>query len=204
MILQSWSAFKTLVGAKKLLMQYVEESGSYVIRAPEASTLLWAYQMPSTDTADVSDFETNFKPTANAPIEIKAGVGRSQRICVSPQPLNTYWYSKGYVIDCGANDTSKELIVTFPAKVFLLGGSLKSADVTAGDKFRAEVQMEISGTWTTILTPIDDVYILPNETEAVKSTECMELATVQRIRLLFTPATTGVAKKLYANLEFFK
>ena len=66
----SWSNFKTLVSDKTLLIQYSENARGYNLYAPEASVFMWHIWVPKDGGADVADFETNFKPTANAPMMI--------------------------------------------------------------------------------------------------------------------------------------
>jgi hypothetical protein len=203
MELSSWSSFEALIASKKLLMQYVETPTAFEIYAPEADTFLWHITLLK-GTSDGDDFENNHKATANAPLEIKAGPGRPQRVCISPQPDGTYWHEKGYVLECGANDSTAELIVSFSAKVYLNGGEIVSPSVVEGDKFKGEVQTQIGGNWTTILAPLEDIYMLPNLKSVVRSDECMEMPTTYRLKITFTPAATGTAKKLYVKLDYFQ
>jgi len=198
----SWTDYKALVANKKLLMQYEESEFWYRIYAMEAGAFVWQTAVQK-GTADGDDFEDNHKATANAPIEIKAGVGRTERVCVSPQPNNTIEKWKGYEIACGDSDSSASIDVSFGTKIYLRGGEIKSKDVVNGDKFKVEIQMQIASVWTTIMTPMEDIFLLPNMREVVKGDDCMEFPTTYRLKITFTPVSTGTAKKIYIVLDYY-
>lgn len=202
MTVSTWAEFESLVESKKLVMQYSEGSNEYEIYAPEAGVFLWHVTLIK-GTEDGDDFEDNHKATANAPLEIKAGVGRTERKCVSPQPNSTTEFWKGYEVVCGASDSSKDIDITFASKVYVRGGRVVSKDVVNGDKFKVEIQMQISGTWTTILTPMSDIYLVANVPEEVKGDDCMEFPTTYRLKFTFTPASTGTEKKIYLTLDYY-
>src|ERR1035437_5220833 len=67
MELSSWNDFKILVASKGLLIQYTQLAKYYDIFAPESTEFLWHIQLVLA-TPDALDFETNVKPTANAPL----------------------------------------------------------------------------------------------------------------------------------------
>jgi hypothetical protein len=92
----SWSDFKTtcLVGGKELLIQYVESSDAYEIYAMDS--LIWHIRLPR-PSADATDFETNYKATANA---------RSNMSVV--------------LVDLQGHPTTAELGVTAPASAALV------------------------------------------------------------------------------------
>jgi hypothetical protein len=69
MDLTSWTDYKALVSSKALLLQYSDKGDYYDIYAPEDSSFLWHFALPKDGGSDVTDFETNYKPTANAPLE---------------------------------------------------------------------------------------------------------------------------------------
>jgi hypothetical protein len=69
--LASWSSFKSIVLSKKLLIQYDEAVSSYYIWAYDQNALYNVTILKTSPTnPDQVDFETNYKPTANAPINI--------------------------------------------------------------------------------------------------------------------------------------
>lgn len=198
----SWSDFKTLVTSKALLPQYVEGPDRYDIFATEHGEFSWQVSVLK-DTTDGDDFEDNYKAGYNKPLEIKAGAGRTERVCVSPQPNNTVEKWKGYEISCGDSDSSVSIDISFGTKIYLRGGEIKSKDVVNGDKFKAEIQMQIGGVWTTVMTPMEDIYLLPSMRETVKGDDCMEFPTTYRLKITFTPVSTGTAKKIYIVLDYY-
>lgn len=202
MEVSTWSAFETLVTDKKLLMQYTEDSAGYEIFAPEGSTFLWHIRVLK-ETADGDDFEDNHKSTANKPLYVRSGALRPMRVSASPQPDGTTEKWKGYEIDCGSGDSSKSIDITFGTLIYLRGGIATSDDVAAGDKFKVEIQMQIGGVWTTIMTPMEDIFMLPGKRVEVVSPECMEFATTLRMHVTFTPAQTGTQKKIYIILDYY-
>lgn len=68
----TWSAFKTLVSDKSMLMQYSESATTYDIFAAEAQTFLWNTCLLK-GSSDATDFENNYKSAANAPMTIGGG-----------------------------------------------------------------------------------------------------------------------------------
>jgi len=197
----SWSDYKTLVSAKALLMQYSDTGTSYEIFAPEDHAFLWHINLVK-GTSDADDFEDNFQATANQPLEHKAGTGRVERVCTSPQPNGTTERWKGYEIDCGLTDESKTIDITFGTKIYLRGGMIYSKDVGNGDKVKVEIQMQINSVWTTVMTPMDDLFLCNGMRVEVVSPECMEFPTTYRLHVTFTPATLG-AKKTYLLLDYY-
>lgn len=71
MEITSWSDFKALVTAKGLLIQYTQVDNYYSIYAPE-SPFLWHISLIQDGGSDQIDFETNYKSTANAPLEYRS------------------------------------------------------------------------------------------------------------------------------------
>ena len=200
----SWTDFESLVSSKKLLMQYSEDPAGYEIYAPEGEIFVWNIHLLK-GTSDGDDFEDNHKATSNKPLFVRGGADRPMRVSASPQPDGTVEHWKGYEISCGSGDSSKTIDVTFASKVYLRGGTMYSAEVVAGDKFKAEVQADVGGgTWVTVLTPMEDIFLLANIPTVVTSPECMEMPTTTRLRVTFTPSSTGVAKKVYFFVNYFK
>jgi hypothetical protein len=65
----TWTDYKALLASKTLTIQYSESPTWYELYAPEATAFMWHISLEK-GTADATDFETNFKPTANAPMMI--------------------------------------------------------------------------------------------------------------------------------------
>lgn len=196
----SWTNLKTLIESKKLLVQYAEDVTGYDLFAPESFHLLWHVRILK-GSSETTDFETNFKANANKPLDVRAAANRPPRVSASPQPDGTTETWKGYLIDVAANDTSKYVDISFAETVHLRGGTIYSADVIAGDKFKAEIQVIANG--ATVKTPMEDCYMIPNMPIVVISPECMEFANILRLRVTFTPAVTGTAKKVYVLLDYY-
>jgi hypothetical protein len=72
MTVGSWAAYKTLISAKGLSLQYYETDKNFEIFAPEAQTFLWAVSLVK-GTSDGNDFVNNFQSAANAPMTIGGG-----------------------------------------------------------------------------------------------------------------------------------
>lgn len=196
----SWADFKTLTTNKKLLMQYSESPTTYDVFLSEAGAFLWNFTIQK-GSEDATDFETNFKATANQPVDVRASANRPPRISASPQPANTTEKWKGFEIACGAEDSSKYVDVTFASLVYLKGGTIYSDDVADGDKFKAEVQVIANG--ATVMSPMEDIFLIPSVKIDVTSPECMEFSTALRLRITFTPASTGTAKKVYFVVNYY-
>jgi len=122
MELSSWTAFKALVTSKALLIQYSEMPDNYDLFAPEAGAFLWHTTIPKDGGSDQTDFEANFKSTANAPLEVKAGTGRPERLSMSPQPMNTYNKWKGYQVVMDPGMTYSFVDISWPTQVYFRGG----------------------------------------------------------------------------------
>jgi len=66
MELSTWGGLTNLINSKVLTVQYTEMPDRYDIYAPEAATFLWHITLLRDAGPDVTDFETNYKPTANS------------------------------------------------------------------------------------------------------------------------------------------
>lgn len=202
MEVSTWSDFESLVTNKKLLMQYTEDANCYEVFAPEGGVFLWHIRLLK-DTTDGDDFEDNHKATANKPIYVRSSANRPMRVSASPQPDGTTERWKGYEISCGIADSSKDIDISFGSLIYLRGGIAISNDVVAGDKFKVEVQMQINSVWTTVMTPMEDIFMLPGKRVEVISPECMEFPMTYRMKVTFTPASAGLAKKIYLILDYY-
>lgn len=96
---QSWAAFKTLLSSKKLLIQYYDNGLSYIIWAVEGGVMylytIWLAGNEPVDsdvaqiTADRTDFETNFKDTANQPTTAIVGYAEMPTIGATIPTIGT-------------------------------------------------------------------------------------------------------------------
>jgi hypothetical protein len=64
----NWNGMTTLASTKALNFQYSESPKGYDVYLPEAQALLWHMTLVKDGGADVTDFETNYKPGANKAI----------------------------------------------------------------------------------------------------------------------------------------
>jgi hypothetical protein len=67
-----WTTYKSLLSSKTLTIQYSEFADYYDLFAPEAQSFLWHFSVRK-GTTEGTDFETNYKPSANAPLMINGG-----------------------------------------------------------------------------------------------------------------------------------
>jgi hypothetical protein len=65
----SWVSLKLYATSKSLPIQYITLDANYYIKVADAFFELECFLPLNVDNSDTLDFETNFKPTANKPIE---------------------------------------------------------------------------------------------------------------------------------------
>jgi hypothetical protein len=85
-IVDTWTNYKSLLSSKTMTIQYEESSTDYKLYAPEAGAFLWTIIL-NKGTSDATDFETNYKPTANAPLMINGGTVMTPQVAEA-QVLN--------------------------------------------------------------------------------------------------------------------
>jgi len=182
MDIATWADFKSLVTSKALLIQYSDLGDRYQIYAPEARTFLWHTVLLKDSGSDQTDFETNYKAKANAPLEVKAGVSRPERFSMSPQPLNTYNKWKGYQMTMPPGATFTFVDVQFPTTVYFRGGHLYTNDADIDDMLSADVLL---ATNDSVLMPkmIDAVPISSGMMIPFLSDESMAFPNYYKLRL---------------------
>jgi hypothetical protein len=136
MEVSDWTTFKSLFGSKMLNMQYSNGSDRYNIYMPEASTFLWHITLLQDGGPDVTDFEENYKPTSNQPLESKAAFGRPERFTSSPQPVGTMemWSGKQVSLSIDPNQLTTTVDLIFSQDVYLKGGDYFANNNHADDK----------------------------------------------------------------------
>lgn len=76
MPINSWSDYKTIIlGTKGLSIQYSEKPDRYDIYSVEQKVFVWSISLLKDEGSDVTDFESNYKSSANGPLEIKDNDG---------------------------------------------------------------------------------------------------------------------------------
>jgi len=203
MNVSSWAEFKTLITAKKLLMQYSETPETYDIFGAEDKTFLWTYSLLK-ETDDATDFETNFKAEANFPLEIKATAGAALRIAPTPQPLDTTEKWKGYHIEMTTLETTKTILINFPVDVYLRGGSIFSENCDSEDYFTVDV------VWTehpaTIIYPnlLEEIHMMKNVQLPFISAECMKFPTMLSLQITYYKKNDLQIRSVSAIANFFE
>ena len=82
----SWSEFKDFITSTKVSWIYItEEDGSYSLFAVYESFSIKCY-LRSSNTADISDFETNYKPSGNSILKPRSPVSnRPEVVLMEPE-----------------------------------------------------------------------------------------------------------------------
>jgi hypothetical protein len=65
MPVNSWTDYKALVATKKMNLQYAEYADRYELFSSEAGIYVWNLVLLKDAGADVTEFESDYKPTAN-------------------------------------------------------------------------------------------------------------------------------------------
>lgn len=101
MPINSWDTYKsTVIVAKALMIQYSETSTNYDIYASE-DAFVWNISLSKDGGADVTDFETNYKPTANRAILARDSDG-SLLARVKAAPLGWTFQLRGFEFQTSA------------------------------------------------------------------------------------------------------
>lgn len=122
MEVDTWANYKTLLASKSLTIQYGQSATWYELFAPEATTFLWHISVEK-GTADATDFETNYKPTANAPMMV-AGFNPSVPAITEQQLFNAL-----AIRDTVGHDSAICPAFGYPNKTIIIDNSLNQ-DVT--------------------------------------------------------------------------
>jgi hypothetical protein len=199
----TWSDFKTLVAAKKILMQYTDDGGKYHVFAIEHPGIAWAIRLLKDGSADVEDFEDNFKTNANKPLEVRSSSVRPPRVTASPQPDGTTETWKGFEIEFGTEDTEKSVYVTFDTIIYLRGGYMLADNVLDGDVLNATVEAFNGSTWNEVSHPMIDVPLSTKGKIEVVSPECLDFPTYLRLKVTIT-SQAGSARKYRGYLDYYK
>lgn len=204
MNINTWAGFKALVNSKQLLIQYTESEAVYELFAPEAGSFMWATSLLK-GTSDATDFENNFKPTANASLENKAGIGRPERVAASPQPNNTTEKWKGFHVEIGAEESAKTIDISFDTTVYLKGGTVYSNDCSSLDHVKADVVAKANPAYVIKANVLDGIFMLPGDKINFMSSECMLMPSTVMLRVTYTKGTpTDTARSVSALADYFE
>lgn len=199
-----WTDYKTLVSSKKLLMQYEDTPNRYHVFSQEAGVFMWRISLPK-GSAEATDFENNYKATANAPLECKADAGRPERVAPSPQPNNTTEAWKGFHLNLGSSDASGTIDISFSSNVYLKGGEVYSEDADPEDTVKVDVVLVSNPAYVVTADLLKDVYMLKNYPIRFMSSECMYLPSTVMLRVTYTKKTGDTTtRSISALADYFK
>lgn len=198
----SWADYKTLVSNKKLLMQYEQVGSRYRIFSPEADSFMWITTLVK-GTEEATDFETNFKATANQPLEVKGEAGKPMRFSPTSQPNNTVEKWKGFHLEIPAEDSTATMDIQFDANVYLRGGCIYSSDCSVDDHLTASVVLKANPSYVIIADLLKDVYMAPGLMIPFLSAECMSLPSTAMLRVTYTKADTTSDRNISAIADFY-
>lgn len=115
---QDWSTYKALVASKTMAIQYVEFVGRYELYAAEAGIFTWRYSLSKDGGADQTDFEMNYKPTANAAMMI------SGRNPVVPAITEQQLFTATAIRDTVAHNSVVCVAWGYPNKTIIISNQL--------------------------------------------------------------------------------
>jgi hypothetical protein len=150
----SWTTLKALLASKQLSVQYVDDGNAYEVFAIEQN-ISWEAGVQKDGLTDCIDFETNYLPTANQPLEIKAAAGRPIRNAPSPQPNGTIQRWSGKVLPLNTNGLTTVYNLFFNQPVYLTGGDFFGDNTDGNDTLSMYVTVPSEG--LTVITSVDAV-----------------------------------------------
>lgn len=203
MNVNSWDAFKTLITAKKLLMQYSDMPTTYDVFGAEDKAFLWSYSILK-GSEEATDFENNFKDDANQPLEIKATSTGAQRVAPTSQPADTTEKWKGYHAEMTTLETTKTILINFPVDVFLRGGFIFSENCDSEDYFTVDV------VWTdypaTVIYPnlLEEIHMMAGTCIPFVSAECMKFPTMLSLQITYYKKNDLKTRSISAVADFYE
>jgi hypothetical protein len=138
MEITSWNTFKELVSAKGLLIQYTQVSNYYDIYAPE-SPFLWHVVLVQDGGTDQTDFETNYKSSANQPLEYRSVDGLPKFASAMFVDNLSYWVDGSNGILTVASGQTGYVRTNFSTNFSLNGVDIHWAGANLGDYVNFEV-----------------------------------------------------------------
>jgi hypothetical protein len=155
---RTWSSMKDILAKKYLRLQYDETDNLYNIFAIEENVIhtcvIWKVTdgingIPETNSADKTDFETNYKNYSNYSLEPRTSDGKLINLnSIFPSGLHYYesgcgdgaGYGNGTAIQFSSSQEEvKTLEVNFNDWVYLGGGRVLYSGAVLGDYFSMEI-----------------------------------------------------------------
>lgn len=134
----NWTDFKAKVAAKVLSIQYTESGVEYSLWAIDgADTYLAAIPKTNPASTDQTDFETNYKSSANKPITPRA-TDMTPYVRVTEKTVGKTLKLKGFELTCTANATSSHQ-QKLTTDIELTGGTAHVDTPHHGDKIQVKI-----------------------------------------------------------------
>ena len=132
-----YSDFKNILAKKRMRMQYIEDDNFYYLFAYDSvikytcnllknasNSLGLSDEERNTAQEDLIDFETNYKSKANRPLNISS--------------IELDYYVEGKTLSISAEDTTGEIIFSFPEEVEVSGIYVHPIAAQSGDMIKME------------------------------------------------------------------
>lgn len=186
----SWTIFKSFINSRLLAIQYVDDGTTYHIWTSDSLMSLYT-RIPKDGGSDQTDFETNFKPTANASL---------------PPKVNTY--SSGFydAVTTATNNTDLYTMIGSATKtVRILGITVTGNRTTSAAVDILLIKRSTASTGGTgfpiVLTPHDSANPAATTQPVIWTTSPTVLGTqvggVVRVeRMFLNAAATGISDKV--------
>lgn len=139
LVLTTWTAIKNLAATKNIVMQYVEEDRIYRVFVPDTVIIFTTEIIIGTD--DATDFETNYKSTANTNLAVFQNPFASKSY--GTKKLYARNTGKQFTLTAGSNDLV--YTATFPWVKF---SALECIGGEIGDYGELRVYDNASGTYS--------------------------------------------------------
>lgn len=136
--LSDYSSFKTLVSSKVLLPQFLDCGDRYHLFAIE-DNISWQYDLNKDGGSDQTDFETNYQPTCNKPLEYRSVDGLPKYASALFTDSSSYWVdgSNGILITNAGQTAYVKTNFSVPFKIN--GVDVHWANANVGDAIDFQV-----------------------------------------------------------------
>ena len=187
----TYSTFKDLVTAKKLWWQYAEYTTYYYVFAIDEGVKYTVQVYKDTtgiigideeqEAANKSDFETNYKDTANRPLNISAVNGESRFV--------------GKKLEMASEDTSGYVEWGFDTEVFVRKAMAITVDAQFGDYAEFEILLKEDN--TSLLKYGETIYLDgTGETVWFEGIGAGKIPTICKVRCTYYKAAGAIRKAI--------
>jgi hypothetical protein len=200
MIITEWEYFKELVASKKLLLQYSELVGEYMVCGAEAGIFLWKIIL-GYNSPEALEFESLYKPISNAPLD-KKSADNLQQVAASIFQLTDSFFVKGASTNVAPNSQGV-IEFQFQDQIKLVGASLQCDIINNGDFIGASVGFYDSQTWVEVTRFVETLFIVHSPI-IVESTDYAVIPAGLTIRIEFNNSSSSLSKFVCAGLKLYK